>query len=98
MLTSYSISARILSFAAWRFCEIRTRRERKIASRETISVSRPNGNGSTCLSGGGSVLTAIHITNQRPFNIRKCMLPLNHAIQSKKRSEEHTSELQTLFG
>jgi hypothetical protein len=41
MLTSYSMSPRILSLAACRFWLSSTNTERKMASRETTMVSRP---------------------------------------------------------
>src|SRR5258706_7305776 len=41
MLTSYSMSPRILSLATWRFWLSRTNTERMIASRETTMVRRP---------------------------------------------------------
>src|SRR5262249_16322525 len=43
MLTSYSMSDRTRSFADWRAWLISTKQDKKIASSDTIIVSRPNG-------------------------------------------------------
>ena len=46
-----------------RFCAIRTKIERKIASRETTMVSRPNGKGSNGRTPNAPVFHAIHNPN-----------------------------------
>src|SRR5499433_549733 len=80
MLTSYSMSDRTRSFADWRSWLISTKHDKKIASSDTIIVSRPNGNGSNGSNHGiGTTFIAIHTTNHTPLRMRNAMLPENAA-------------------
>ena len=64
---------------------MRIKVERKIASKETASVRKVKGNGSTC-GKPGSELRRIQALNQVAFTHTKVMLPQNPAIFSAKRS------------
>src|SRR5215468_1094927 len=67
MLTSYSMSDRTRSFVDWRSWLISTKHDKKIASSDTIIVSRPNGNGSNGSNHGiGTTFIAIHTMNHTP--------------------------------
>src|SRR5215471_7337409 len=87
MLTSYSMSDRTRSFADWRAWLISTKHDKKIASSDTIIVSRPNGNGSNGSNHGiGTTFIAIHTTNHTPLRMRNATLPENVAITLAIRS------------
>src|ERR1043166_8225589 len=92
IFTSYSTSERTLSFCAWRFWLMRTKQARKMASSETIMVSKLKGKGSKpylpSASGlkkrgpSSGVLSGIQMRNQMVWTMRKGMLPENQASQS----------------
>jgi len=71
----------------WRSWLISTKHDKKIASSDTIIVSRPNGNGSNGSNHGiGTTFHPIHTTNHTPLRMRNAMLPENAAITSAIRS------------